>query len=634
MGLAILGLLALVLVPSLLHPTPTAALTTPSASPLPPTATLSPTADPLQPTATLFVVAPQSTPINALTPNAEAQSGLAKEGLIILSMRDGARAHLFAYHPLFLPLTRLTDGDWDDITPSVSPDGSRIAFSSNRSGHWDLYILNVQTSQVTQLTDTSEYDASPSWSPDGQWIVFESYVPAGNLEIIVRSVTDPAADPIQLTDNPAADHSPVWSPGGREIAFVSSRTGNDEIWMARLDNLDERFIDVSGNASSSDLHPAWSPDDRFLAWSADTEDGNRSVVIWDREKPDFPPLALGNGTWPTWSPDGSLVISQVSAANQAAVSSYRVDGSGLAYPLTNLPGMLYGLDWKAGALTGLLQTYHLPANAQAPAAALWQAVLDVYPAPVNGRVGVIELLDLLVPYPYLSDAVDESFNALRQQVAQEAGWDVLANLQNAFVPITNPVMPMLEEDWLATGRAVQISPMALQAGWMVIVREDYAGQTYWRVYVKARFQDGSQGAPLTRSPWDLDARYSSSTIAFEQGGQYGPIPAGYWVDLTEIALRYGWERLPSLMNWRSYYNGVRFNQLVLRSGLDWYSAMRQIYPIEAIQTPTAIPTPTRTPQPTATVPFKVIATNTSQPIQPTRTPGPSLTPAAPGTRTP
>ena len=52
-------------------------------------------------------------------------------------------------------------------TPPCSPDGTRLAFASNRDGDWDLYWMDLATGEVTQLTDTPEYDAAPSWSPDG-----------------------------------------------------------------------------------------------------------------------------------------------------------------------------------------------------------------------------------------------------------------------------------------------------------------------------------------------------------------------------------------------------------------------------------------------------------------------------------
>ncbi|HEX7973529.1 MAG TPA: hypothetical protein VF498_03900, partial [Anaerolineales bacterium] len=106
--------------------------------------------------------------------------------------------------------------------------------------------------------------------------------------------------------------------------------------------------------------------------------------------------------------------------------------------------------------------------------------------------------------------------------------------------------------------------------------------------------------PRTARPWDLDARYSGDPRYYEQGGQLAPVPAGYWIDFTELAGRYGWERLPALVSWISYYPAARFNQFVLSGGLDWWSAMRQLYPPEALKTGTSVPTPTITPSPIPT----------------------------------
>ena len=62
------------------------------------------------------------------------------EEMVIFSFEENGNAHLFAYIPDKLPLTRLTSGNWGDITPSPSPDGEKLAFASNRNGHWDLYL--------------------------------------------------------------------------------------------------------------------------------------------------------------------------------------------------------------------------------------------------------------------------------------------------------------------------------------------------------------------------------------------------------------------------------------------------------------------------------------------------------------
>jgi TolB protein len=244
----------------------------------------------------------------------------------------------------------------------------------------------------------------------------------------------------------------------------------------------------------------------------------------------------------------------------------------------------------------------------------------------NQRWYVVPISDVQAPYPQLHDLVDESFVALRKRIILETGWDALASLENAFIPLTTSPEPGLEEDWLYTGRAFAINSLMANAGWMVALREDIGAQTYWRIYIRCTAQDGSLGEPIHNAPWNLNARYELNPRTYEQGGEYAPVPAGYWVDVTALAATYGWERLPSLPNWRTYYAGTRFTEFALTNGLDWYSAMKELYPPEALVTPTRVLAPTLTPTPTFT------ATPTKRPTRTpyaTRTATLSPTPAPP-----
>jgi TolB protein len=255
----------------------------------------------------------------------------------------------------------------------------------------------------------------------------------------------------------------------------------------------------------------------------------------------------------------------------------------------------------------------------------WTTVVTQLAEGPSQRFALNSLTDVQAPYPQLHDLVDESFVALRQRVIEEAGWDALAGLSDAFVPLTSSLDPGLGEDWLFTGRAFALNPLMNNAGWMVALRQDFGTQTYWTLYLRTQLQDGTQGEPLHNPPWDLAARYELDPRYYEQGGKYGEVLPGYWLDFTTLARQYGWERLPALPNWRTYYSGTRFTEFALTGGLDWYSAMLEIYPKEVLVTPTRIqppsPTPTRTPRPTQT------------PV-PTRTPRPTATNTPTRTSTP
>ncbi len=556
-----------------------------------------------------------------------------KNEVILLSIEEYGDAHLFLYSPeTGQPLTRLTDGHWDDITPAVNPDGSLLAFASNRGGVWDLYLLDLESGQGRKLTDTPEFDSSPSWSPDGQWLAFETYN-GNDMEIAVVSLTDDKV--IVLTEDPASDHSPVWSPQGRQIAFVSNRSGNPDIWLADLDRTDAgRFVNLSHTANAAESHPQWNSDGSQLVWTTDSQSmGFSGAYLWETESAGHPARWLADADWAAFSPEDDRFAVVIGGPNQSYLSALRADG-GLLLPPVLLPGPVRGLAWAVLELPDPLPASFQKAAELTPTAPWSLSVRPLVEGPTQ-RWTVIPLADVQAPYPALHDLVDESFNALRRRTADDLGWDPMASLENAFVPLTTSLDPSLGNDWLLTGRAFALNSVIANAGWMVAVREEIGQQTYWRVYLRAQSQDGTQGEPLRDAPWNLSARYELDPSTYDAGGQYAPVPTGYWIDFTSLALAYGWERLPALPNWRSYYAGARFTEFALTGGMDWYSAMLELYPPSALVTPTLrLPptiTPTRTPPPTRTptATFTPRATltpsNTPTPI-PSPTPIPTNTP--------
>ncbi len=140
-------------------------------------------------------------------------------------------------------------------------------------------------------------------------------------------------------------------------------------------------------------------------------------------------------------------------------------------------------------------------------------------------------------------------------------------------------------------------------------------------------------------PWDFASRHSGDPRAFEDGGMQeqadpGRLLGGFY---PPGGLRYGWERLPSLSSWRVAYSSIRYNEYVLRQGLDWFSAMLEVYPRQALDTPTPVSSPTITPTFTNTPTHTPTVTETPY-VEPSITPSltrrPSLTPTPSSTRRP
>lgn len=585
------------------------------------------------------------TPVQATPVPTQSSIDFQEDTLAVLSMDEGSYYHLFAYTPGKGNFVRLTAGEWHDITPAISPDGRFLAYASNRDGRWDLYLLELPTGQVSRLTDTPEYDAAPSWSPDGLWLAYESYTTdengAGNLEIFIRPI-DNLQDPVRLTFDPAADYAPSWSPQGRQIAFISTRAeDNQEVWIADLDKTDERFQNLSHNRDTREAHPAWSPDGSRLAWTAATPAGLQMLYVWDSNQPNQRALELNAGSWPAWNPTSNALLTGLETPNAVYLTGYNLANRQLLLPIMTLHGNLHGLTWGKSRLA--LPTAFAEAAQASPTPPWNETLAPSEGAPVpGGRMKIVPLPSVQAPNPMLQDRADDSFNALRQRVAQDAGWDFLSTLEQAYIPLTTRLGPGMTEDWLYTGRAIRFNPAPITAGWVILAREDYGAQTYWRVFLRTRFQDGTQGQPMNAFPWDLYAR-STNPRAYEQGGALRPIPAGYWLDFTRLAAAYGWERQPAMSTWKLAYSAVRFNEFVFTSGLDWLSAMLEVYPREAVSTATPVPSPTNTLPPSLTPTKTLTPTRTpyftrtptiTRTFYPTRTPTQTKTPYPSRTPTP
>jgi serine/threonine protein kinase len=124
-----------------------------------------------------------------------------------------------------VPLIASTQREWD---PRYSPDGKKIAFTSDRGGLTDIWVANADGYEVTQVTALKGNGTGGArWSPDGKQIAFISKVD-GQWEIFIVDAQGGA--PVRITNNPAHDTAPMWSPDGKWIYFASDRSGGFEIW--------------------------------------------------------------------------------------------------------------------------------------------------------------------------------------------------------------------------------------------------------------------------------------------------------------------------------------------------------------------------------------------------------------------
>jgi Tol biopolymer transport system component/serine/threonine protein kinase len=117
-----------------------------------------------------------------------------------------------------------------NVEPQFSPDGNKVAFSSNRSGQLEIWVCDRDGRDPTQLTSMGGAEAgSPRWSPDSRWIAFDS-PKYGSLDVFVISAEGGPAR--RFTTEPSNETRPSWSADGKWIYFGSNRSGTQQIWKA------------------------------------------------------------------------------------------------------------------------------------------------------------------------------------------------------------------------------------------------------------------------------------------------------------------------------------------------------------------------------------------------------------------
>jgi TolB protein len=218
------------------------------------------------------------------------------------SNRDGGQ-QIYLMNADGSNVRRLASGSNRDAVPAWSPDGRQIAFQSERDDNWEIYVVSADGGEAHNLTNNPAFDVKPDWSPGKQLIAFETYRD-GDYEIYLMNAD--GSEQRNITNNPANDFAPAWSPDGSTIAFASTRDGNLDIYRMDANGSNPTRL-TSGPGRNFD--PAWSPDGSRIVFFSD-RDGNQEIYTMNADGSNQQRVTIHttNNDWgPVWSPDGQTL---------------------------------------------------------------------------------------------------------------------------------------------------------------------------------------------------------------------------------------------------------------------------------------------------------------------------------------
>jgi TolB protein len=214
------------------------------------------------------------------------------------------------------------------LSPRISPDGSRIAFSSLTKSGWEILMYSLDLNRLVSFPHFGGTNLSPAWAPDGTKIAFSS---SRNGDPEIYSADSSGANLKRITAFKGPDVSPAWNrKTGSQLAWVSGRTGLPQVYTMEADGTNVQRLTDQGYAVS----PAWSPNGQFLVVSwmrkyGPGAPGAQDIYIMDIASKQWVQLTHdgGRNDFPCWSPDGRHIIFQSSRAGSLQIWTMLADGT-------------------------------------------------------------------------------------------------------------------------------------------------------------------------------------------------------------------------------------------------------------------------------------------------------------------
>lgn len=253
--------------------------------------------------------------------------GVAETRIYFISMRTGHK-EVWAMDYDGAGQEQLSKLNSIALSPRVSPDNSRVAFSAVTGDSWQILMYSTDLGRMVSFPRFSGDNFSPAWSSDGTKLAFSSSR-SGDPEIYITDGN--GAGIKRLTSSRGSDVSPVFNPKtNAQIAWVSGRTGLPQIFIMDTDGSNVQQITKEGYAVS----PAWSPNGLLLAFSwirhyGPGAPGGQDIYLMNVATGEFVQLThdAGRNDFPSWSPDGRHLVFQSTRSGSDQIWSMLADGT-------------------------------------------------------------------------------------------------------------------------------------------------------------------------------------------------------------------------------------------------------------------------------------------------------------------
>jgi Tol biopolymer transport system component len=227
-------------------------------------------------------------------------------GLVVLAVVEAAWAHKAA-SPTPTPIT-------NGGLPSVAPDGSHIAFVSNRGGAEDLFVIAADGTSELQLTHTPEHESPEGWTSHGKQVLFSIFT---NDTTRLYAIDLDGKNQREIGSVPG--RAPAISPDGKRVVYMAGSWTSMRLMVSALDGSNAQQIT---DGSSVAWNNQWSPDGERIAFTGRNDPKSELAVFVmksdgsERRQVTHIPPAEGGAQWPVWSPDGRQLAIQVSGRLQ------------------------------------------------------------------------------------------------------------------------------------------------------------------------------------------------------------------------------------------------------------------------------------------------------------------------------